>query len=265
MRLHCLGTAGYHPNESRHTSCYFLPEAGVILDGGTGVFRLAPLIETDELDLLLSHAHLDHTCGLTFLLDVLYQRPVKKLRIWGEAAKLDAIRAHLFSSLIFPVELEALWYAIDGKQEFEAGGATVTWRHQEHPGGSVAYRLDWGASEGRDAKRLLYVTDTTGDTSNEAIEWYQGADLMMHECYFEDSMAEWAQKTGHTWTSKLVEIAGRSSPKQLLVTHVNPLTGCTQLVGGGAVPKDFQGQCDIIAKQACVPVALASDEMVLDF
>ena len=69
MRLHCLGTVGYHPNDARHTSCYCLPESGIVLDGGTGAFRLANLIETETLDVLLSHAHLDHTFGLTFLLD----------------------------------------------------------------------------------------------------------------------------------------------------------------------------------------------------
>ena len=139
MRLHCLGTAGFHPNHDRHTSCYFLPESGVLLDAGTGVFRLAPLIETDEIDLLLSHAHLDHIAGLTFLLDVFYQRPVKKLRIWGEAAKLDAIRTHLFSELVFPVELDAEWNAIDEMDDFVAGGAKVCWRQQDHPGGCLLY------------------------------------------------------------------------------------------------------------------------------
>ena len=98
MQLHCLGTAGYHPNEDRHTSCYFLPESGIVLDAGTGLFRLAELIETPTLDIVLSHAHLDHVAGLTFLLDVLYQRPVDRLRIWGEKEKLAAIEQHLFSN-----------------------------------------------------------------------------------------------------------------------------------------------------------------------
>ena len=92
LRLHCLGTAGYHPNATRHTSCYFLPESGIVLDAGSGIFALPPLVETSSLDILLSHAHLDHTLGLTFLLDVLFQlqsdgRPIDRLRIWGEADK----------------------------------------------------------------------------------------------------------------------------------------------------------------------------------
>ena len=70
MRIHCLGTAGSHPDDSRHTSCYFLPNRASCSMPGTGMYRLAELIETQTLDVLLSHAHLDHTFGLTFLLDV---------------------------------------------------------------------------------------------------------------------------------------------------------------------------------------------------
>ena len=251
MRFHCLGTAGFHPNAHRHTSCYFLPEAGILLDAGSGVFRLGPLIETDEIDVLLSHAHLDHTCGLTFLLDVFYQRPVKKLRIWGEQAKLDAIQKHLFSDLIFPVELAADWHAIDELSEFQVGGANVAWRTQDHPGGSVAYRFDWGVNGGADGlnKRLVYMTDTTGDASDEAIDWCKEADLMLHECYFDDSMAEWAKKTGHSWTSRVAEIAGRSRPRQLLISHVNPLIGAQAVQGGGEIPPSFEPQCELIRQR----------------
>ncbi|MEM9644114.1 MAG: ribonuclease Z, partial [Planctomycetota bacterium] len=145
MKLLCLGTAGYHPNAHRHTSCYFLPESGLVLDAGSGLFRLAEHIHTDFLDILLSHAHLDHIVGLTYLLDTLHQRaqagqPIQRIRIFGEQAKLDAIQEHLFSELIFPVPLQAEWIPIDELKSFQAGGAHIAWRTQNHPGGSAGYR-----------------------------------------------------------------------------------------------------------------------------
>jgi ribonuclease BN (tRNA processing enzyme) len=245
MQLQCLGTAGYHPNEDRHTSCYFLPQAGIVLDAGTGLFRLAERIQTPTLDILLSHAHLDHIAGLTFLLDVLYRRPVDRLRIWGERKKLDAIREHLFADLVFPVAIDAQWCAIDEQDSFRIGDIEVSWRQQSHPGGSVGYRLDWLATDSPAAKtpveetartnrdgsetasptgkRLLYLTDTTGEDSEQAIDWNRGASLMMHECYFASAQADWAEKTGHTSAGELAKIARRSSPRRLLLTHVNPL------------------------------------------
>ncbi|MGI9472055.1 MAG: MBL fold metallo-hydrolase [Rubripirellula sp.] len=249
MQLHCLGTAGYHPNEARHTSCYYLPESGIALDAGSGIFRLANHIKTDSLDILLSHAHLDHTLGLTFLLDVLYERPVKQLRIWGEAKKLAAVRDHLLHDLIFPAPIKATWNSIDDTPEFQVADATVTWRPQDHPGGSVAYRLAWP-----NGKRLVYSTDTTGDTSSEHAEWSRDADLLMHECYFRDSAAEWATKTGHSWTSRVIDVALASKPKSLLLTHVNPLETETDPVDS-----------EMMREKLGVKVTVAEDGMLLDF
>ncbi len=249
MRLHCLGTVGYHPNETRHTSCYFLPESGILLDSGTGAFRLAPYIETDTLDVLLSHAHLDHTFGLTYLLDVLFQRPVKRLRIWGERDKIEAISKHLFHELIFPAALKAQWIAIDDQPTFQIGQANVSWRKQEHPGGSVAFRIDWP-----NGKRLVYATDTIGDTSPEHAEWSRHADLLMHECNFRDQAEKWAIETGHSWTSRVADVALASEPKQLLVTHINPLETSDD-------PVDIEA---IRAKLDC-PCIVAEDQMVVEF
>jgi len=224
MRIHCLGTGGYHPSELRQTSCYFLAKNGILIDAGSGAFRLAPLIQTDSIDILLSHAHLDHIVGLTYLLDVFYQRPIKRLRIWGEQEKLQAVRSHLFSDPIFPVELIATWHPIDDLDSFRIGApdaeaATVTWRRQTHPGGSVAYRLQWPHVN----KSLVYATDTVGDESNEMSDWIQSVDLLMHECNFTDDAQAWAIKTGHCWTSRAAGIANAARVKHLLLTHVNPL------------------------------------------
>lgn len=65
MKLVLLGTTGYHPNRRRHTACMFLPEVGVVLDAGTGMFRVRDHLATSHLDIFLTHAHLDHVVGLT--------------------------------------------------------------------------------------------------------------------------------------------------------------------------------------------------------
>ncbi|MGH7140272.1 MAG: MBL fold metallo-hydrolase, partial [Pirellulales bacterium] len=85
MQLAVLGTAGYHPNEARHTACFMLPEVGVVLDAGSGFFRVGPRLLTDELDIFLTHTHLDHVFGLTFLFDVLYGRQMKRVDVHAEA------------------------------------------------------------------------------------------------------------------------------------------------------------------------------------
>ena len=71
MKLVLLGTGGYYANDRRHTACLMLPEVGVVLDAGSGMFRIRDYLATDRLDIFLTHAHLDHVIGLTYLIDVL--------------------------------------------------------------------------------------------------------------------------------------------------------------------------------------------------
>ena len=265
MHLHCLGTAGYHPNETRHTSCYFLPESGIVLDAGSGAFRLADLIETDTLDILLSHAHLDHVQGLTYLLDVLFQckqrgNPVDSVRVWGESAKLDAVQRHLFSDLIFPAKLNFQWKPIDDLASFAIGDCNVCWHPQEHPGGSIAFRLDWPNAE--PAKRLVYATDTIGDVSDEHADWSRNADVLLHECYFRNESAEWAEKTGHSWTDRVVEVAAKSHPKHLLLTHINPLEASDEPVEIDEIESKL---ADKQSDKLLGKVSLAEDKMIVKF
>lgn len=235
MKIHCLGTAGYHPSETRQTSCYFIPEAGLVLDAGTGFFRLPELIETDWLDIFLSHAHLDHVAGLTFLLDVLYQRPVEKVRIWGQSEKLQAIREHLFSEHIFPVPLDVQWCELAIGDEIDvAGGGRLTSFPLVHPGGSIGYRIGWGTEHS-----LAYVTDTTGEIEAEYVSIISKCGLLLHECNFRDDGEEWAIKTGHTWTSRAAEIALKADVDRLLLVHINPIEDDSDPVGIDAARKIF--------------------------
>ena len=68
MKLVLLGTNVLVPSEEGgQTACYMLPEQGIVLDAGTGLYRLAQHLQTSSLDIYLTHAHGDHTRGLFHL------------------------------------------------------------------------------------------------------------------------------------------------------------------------------------------------------
>lgn len=247
MLLHCLGTTGYHPCERRHTACYFVPEAGLVLDAGSGLFRLTPLIQTDQLDILISHAHLDHVVGLTYLLEVMYRRPLQAVRVWGEAEKLDAIRRHLFHELLFPVLPQVTWHALEEQAPTIEGGGQVRWFPLPHPGGSVGYRIDWPD------RSLAYVTDTVADPAADYVGIIRDADLLLHECYFRDNQAEWAEKTGHSWTTRAAQVGQAAAVRQLALVHINPMDGSNDPVEI-AVAAAIHPRC-----------VVAEDGMVLEF
>lgn len=246
MQIHCLGTAGYHPSEARHTSCYFLPEAGILFDAGTGLFRLTEHIKTGQLDILLSHAHLDHTMGLTFLLEIQQLHGLETVRVWGEAEKLRAIQQHLFSEPIFPAPLNVQWCPLAGAVALP-GKATARWFPLKHPGGSVGYRIDWPD------RSLAYVTDTTAEPDSEYIDAIRGVDLLLHECNFRDAQSEWAIKTGHSWATNVGELAAAAKVGQLVLVHLNPLEADDDPIGLSDV-------------QAVFPrTRIARDRLVIDF
>lgn len=232
MKLLLLGTAGYHPSESRHTACLMLPEAGIVLDAGTGFFRVRQHLQTPTLDVLLTHAHLDHVAGLTFLLSTLFQRPVERVTIHAAPEKLTAIREHLLSEHLFPAPLPCEWRPI-GASPLEINGASVTPFPLDHPGGSIGFRLDWPT------RSLAYVTDTTAAADAPYVAHLQGVDLLIHECNFPDGQEEWAAKTGHSCTTPVAQVAAAARAKRLILTHFDPLADSPDPIGLASAQRIF--------------------------
>ena len=79
-----------------------LPEAGVMLDAGTGMYRAARYLQGNRLEIFLSHAHLDHVVGLTYLFDVHYEHPLAEVIVHATPPLLAAIEEHLFAAALFP-------------------------------------------------------------------------------------------------------------------------------------------------------------------
>jgi ribonuclease BN (tRNA processing enzyme) len=216
MKLLLLGTGGYHPCERRQTACFMLPEAGIVLDAGTGFFRVREHVWTSTLDIFLTHAHLDHVVGLTYLLSTTWQRPLKRVTVHGTEHKLAAVREHLLNDDLFPAPLGCEWRPLaDGTTS--VGDAHVTHFPVEHPGGAVGYRLDWPD------RSLAYVTDTTASPAAAYVDKVRGVDLLLHECNFRDEQIEWAHKTGHSYASAVGRLAAAAEVKRLVLVHFDSL------------------------------------------
>ncbi|RYX85029.1 ribonuclease Z [bacterium] len=247
MHLEFLGTAGYHPNESRHTSCVFLPDVApghaFVLDAGSGFFRLMSRPLPERLHIFLSHPHLDHVMGLTFLLDVLYAQP-SNVVIYGDAKTLNAVRNQLFGLPLFPLEFSYETVEVHPEQPLIIAGIEITCHPLTHPGGALAYRFNWS-----DGKSLCYVTDTVGD--GKYYDFISGSpDILIHERNFPDELAELAISSGHCTTKHLVEAARLSGAKKVIATHFNPLTMTDPLLEDGI----YQQLPDVLGAYDCLKV-----------
>ncbi len=224
MKLILLGTTGYHPNDRRETPCLLLPECGVMLDAGTAVYRAAEYLAGDELDIFLTHAHLDHVVGLTYLLSVAHVHPLRRITLHALPEKLRAVEEHLFAEPLFPVPPPFKCRPL-AKSFKLPGDGRLTHFPLEHKGGSVGYRLDWPE------RSMAYVTDTTADVEAAYVKKIRGVDLLIHECPFTDEQADWARRVGHSHTTAVAEVARRAEVGVLVLVHLNPLSMSDDPVG----------------------------------
>lgn len=217
MQVEFLGTAGFHPSETRHTSCVFIgdaaPDEAIILDAGTGIFRLIGRDLPRHLHIFLSHAHLDHTMGLTFLIDILYNKKCE-VTLYGVPRVLEAA-VKVFDSPLFPMAFDHCTQTLTPSHSCFVAGARVSACALTHPGGSQAYRFDWPD------RSLAYVTDTGGDALYS--DFIADADLLIHERNFTNDLEEIARASGHCTSDDVARLARTARARVLALTHFNPL------------------------------------------
>lgn len=217
MRIEILGSGGYHPTEHRHTACLLLAELGLMLDAGTGAFRIHDRVAelpSPRLEVLLTHAHLDHIAGLTYLFDLRKQGEPVETVVHARPEVLEVVRDHLLASEVFPIQ-PVTRFAPLSDQVTLASGAEVQTFPLDHPGGSLGVRITAGG------KSMAYVTDTRRPTP-ETIEAIRGVDLLLHEAYFPEAKRELADLSGHCTARDAAEVAIEAGAARLLMVHPDP-------------------------------------------
>lgn len=139
-----------------------------------------------EATLLLSHHHWDHIQGLPFFTPIYI--PTTKLTVVGpqtdRLSNIDVLE-HQMSSPVFPVRLEELPCALETREVMagdvlELDGARIRVAKGNHPGGSLAYRIDYAG------RSVVYATDTEHyscvDPSLRALAL--GADVLIYDSQY---------------------------------------------------------------------------------
>jgi len=235
MDVTLLGTNGWMPRGSRETTCFAVRsgETLLVFDAGTGFRRLldpqhAGLLEgAAQVQLFLSHYHLDHTCGLAYLSGVLPGREVVLRPPGEELTGVDPYAAvgELVRRPYNPVDLPEMKHVRvepTRRGENEAAGHVLLVRPQQHSDVSVSFRLD---------DDLVIATDTRVDP--DAASFAEGADLWLHESWY------WAGDPGlaavpedlrpgyaaHSEATGVAGLAAEAGVGRLILVHLNPLAG----------------------------------------
>ncbi len=218
MKLHILGCSGWIPGKNE-TSCFMIEHKNrlIILDMGTGISNLCKYKETlskyDEVSIILSHYHLDHTIGIIYLLPYVKE---KKLVIHGpgkpyytmgtEGYLTELLRTEFFSRPLLKIakQVECRDYTADG---FKIGDIEIGIKEQIHSAPSFQISID---------KKLIYATDTAFVPSLFK-EDNSGA-VLLHECWETSDTGN----SKHSSLPMLIEGLSKKNFKKIILIHQNP-------------------------------------------
>ena len=224
MKIEVLGCSGSVMQGFDTTS--ILVNSKVLIDAGS-VMSVLPADALDGIRIvLITQPHIDHIKELPFLVDALFTRKVRGIKIMGSKATVEALRDHVFNGLIWPdiAELDAdrTFLSIEPVPDgwFDLDGIRVMAFPENHTGGARGYVI----AENGDCALF------TGDTG-----YHQGLfDLIrtlgteLKACFIEASfpnrMGELAAITQHLTPELIVKgLNGVLSPStRVIAYHVKP-------------------------------------------
>lgn len=153
-------------NVGGNTSCVSVTcgKTRLVFDGGTGLRVLGKSLAQEmpvEVHLFFSHVHWDHIQGFPFFAPAFV--PGNRIHIYGKQSSRGTIERTMAGQMEnpnFPVKLdhlacELVFHDIGFNDTIDLGnGVTVRTAQGHHPGGVIAYRVDY------EGKSVVYATDT---------------------------------------------------------------------------------------------------------
>lgn len=225
-----------------NTSCIHVThnKSSLILDGGSGIQRLGMMLGNDieEVHILLTHLHIDHTMGLGFFLPL--YNPKITVHLYGPAGSSETLLERLrryFSPPLFPVRLSELpnhpvIHEVSNS-EFTIEDFKINSGYICHPSATLGYRISCGG------KVFTYMPDHelplgACNFPNEP-EWTSGydlakdADLLFHDAQYRTD--EYANRIGwgHSSFKNTLLFAEMCKVKKMAFFHHDPYHTDTDL------------------------------------
>ncbi len=202
-----------------------------ILDAGTGIRALGNELITSgapiEADMLFTHTHIDHVCGIPFFAP--FYQPGNRFHLWlGGLSKgwgIEQALRQIMQAPMFPVALDIFKAELSFK-DFHSGddiltesGFAIATVPLNHPGGATGYRIE---HEGRS---VAYITDTEHRPSGQdqnIVALCRDVDLMIYDATYTDEEFPRYIGWGHSTWQEAIRVANAAGVKRLVLFHHDP-------------------------------------------
>ena len=216
-----LGSGGWYSNDFRETTCWMLELKNVlfIIDLGSGLRRLLSpewqsyLDEKSNINILLTHFHLDHIIGLFYMQEIFSERKINIFapgkNIYGETASniinnlmREPFASELGSNIVIN-DLKSGYYNIDK--------IDIEFWEQKHSSPSLGFCID---------NSIIFALDTYFKPSMKDI--YKGSHCVIHDCWQDRRGTKEDPHYSHCNVDQVANLAYQSNIKNLFLAHLNP-------------------------------------------
>jgi phosphoribosyl 1,2-cyclic phosphodiesterase len=213
-----------------NTSCVEVRcgERVLIFDAGTGLRELGKALASHagiETNILLSHCHFDHICGLPFFVPC--YSPANRVRLWAGNLLPDFNLAQVIKQMmappLFPIAYDALKSELEFR-DFRAGetlspveDVSVRTIRLNHPNGATGYRLEY------DGRAVAYITDNEPKPDDrDLVSFLTGVDVLIYDCTYTDEELRSHIGWGHSSWQQGLKLAAAAKAKTFCIFHHDP-------------------------------------------
>jgi len=227
MNINLIGTYGGNTDTNFLTG--FFVDDFLAVDAGCLTQALNLEQQLAITDVLISHSHLDHTLSLPFLADNLFDELKQPIRVWADAAVIQALKKHVFNNVIWPdfsvlpsaENPTIVFHEIQPEVPFQIKHIKILPVRVNH----VVPCLGFIVESSQTDSSFLYTADTC---STDRI-WEIGSNqknlkIAIADCSFPNQFHDLAVASGHMTPRLLAKDLSKLNARcQVLVYHLKPM------------------------------------------